>query len=162
MTAIDWVALAILIGSLIMGLIRGFVREALSLAAWIVAFFAARSLSPLVASYIHGVGQEGLRQMAAAVIIFILVLVLAQLLASLLGKLVSLAGLGGLNRFLGMVFGAGRAVVVLVLLTLVAGLTALPRTKAWHESIVGLPLVTAAQNLIPWLPHDLAALIRFK
>lgn len=162
MTAIDWIALAILIGSLVMGLIRGFVREAFSLAAWIVAFFAARTFSPMLASYIPGVDQEGLRQMAAAVVIFLLVLILAHLLAILVSKLVKFAGLGSLNHLLGMVFGAGRGAVLLVLLTLVAGLTALPRSAAWHDSLVGAPLVSAAQQIIPLLPSDLAALIRFR
>lgn len=162
MTAIDWIALAILIGSLLVGLVRGFIREAFSLVAWIVAFFAARTFSPLLASYIPGVDQPGLRQMAAAIVIFLLVLILAHLLAILTGKLVKVAGLGSLDHLLGMVFGAGRAAVVLVLLTLAAGLTALPRSAAWHDSLVGEPLVSAAQKIIPWLPHDLAALIRFR
>jgi hypothetical protein len=41
-------------------------------------------------------------------------------------------------------------------------LTALPRSQPWRDSLVGLPLTTAAQKIIPWLPSDLAALIRFK
>jgi membrane protein required for colicin V production len=162
MTAIDWIAFGILIGSLVLGLMRGFVREAFSLAAWIAAFFAARALSPILANYIPGLSQQGLRQVAAAVVIFILVLILAQLLVFLLGKVLKVAGLSGLDHLLGMLFGAGRAVVVLILLALVAGLTALPRSQPWQDSLVGLPLATAAQKVIPWLPSDLAALIRFK
>jgi len=162
MTAIDWIALAILIGSLVLGLMRGFVREALSLVAWIAAFFAARTWSPVVANYIPGLSQQGLRQVAAAVIIFVLALILAQMLVFLLGKVLKVAGLSGLDHLLGMLFGAGRAVVVLILLTLVAGLTALPRSKPWQDSLVGLPLATVAQEVIPWLPSELAALIRFR
>jgi len=47
-------------------------------------------------------------------------------------------------------------------LTLLAGLTALPRSSAWQESAVGGPATAAAERVIPWLPHDLAALIRFR
>lgn len=161
MTAIDWIALAILAGSLILGLIRGFVREALSLAAWVLAFLAARLFSPALAAYIPGIEQAGLRQAAAIVLIFIGVLVAAQILAALLAQLVKLAGLGGFDRGLGMLFGAARAVVALVVLTLVAGLTALPRSEAWRASLVHGPLEAAAFKVIPWLPKDLAALIRF-
>mgnify|MGYP001085871361 CR=1 FL=1 len=161
MTAIDWIALAILAGSLIMGLMRGFVREAFSLAAWIVAFLAARAFSPAVAAVIPGIGQEGLRQAAAIVLIFIGVLILAHVLAAMLSGLLKLAGLGGFDRGLGMLFGAARAAVLLVLLTLVAGLTALPRSEAWQASLVHGPLEIVAHRVIPWLPQDLAALIRF-
>lgn len=161
MTGVDWIALAVLISSLVVGLVRGFVREALSFAAWVVAFFAARLYSPMVAKLIPGLDQEGLRQVAAAIIIFLLVLILAHLLAVLLSKLMNVAGLGGLNHFLGMVFGVGRAAVILVLLTLGAGMTALPRSSAWKDSLVGRPMMEAAQQVIPWLPHELAALIRY-
>jgi len=161
MTAIDWIAVAILAGSLMMGLLRGFVREAFSLAAWIVAFLAARAFSPALATVIPGIGQEGLRQAAAIVLVFIGVLILAHLLAALLSNLMKLAGLGGFDRVLGMLFGAARAAVVLVLLTLVAGLTALPRSEAWRNSLVHGPLEVVAGKVIPWLPEDLAALIRF-
>ena len=142
-------------------LLRGFVREAFSLAAWIVAFLAARALSPALAGLIPGIDQEGLRQAAAIVVIFLAVLIAAHLLAAALAKLMQLAGLGSLDRMLGMLFGAGRAAVVLVLLTLVAGLTALPRSEAWRASLVHGPLESLAGKVIPWLPEDLAALIRF-
>ena len=161
MTAIDWVALAVLAGSLILGFMRGFVREAFSLAAWIAAFLAARAFSPVVAAWIPGIGQEGLRQAAAVVVIFIGVLIAAQLLAVVLSKLLHLAGLGGFDRMLGMLFGACRAAVALVLLTLAAGLTALPRSEAWRDSLVHGPLEIVASKVLPWLPDDLAALIRF-
>jgi membrane protein required for colicin V production len=161
MTAIDWIALAVLMGSLITGMLRGFVREAFSLAAWVIAFVAARTFWPAVAVYIPGVGQAGLRQAAAMVIIFVLVLILSQLLATVLTKALDAVGLGGLDHTLGLCFGVARAGAILVMLTLLAGLTALPRSEAWRASMVGAPAVTVAKKVIPWLPHDLAALIRF-
>lgn len=161
MTAVDWVALAILAASLVMGVLRGFVREAFSLGAWIVAFVAARTFAPALADLVPGLEQEGARQAVAIVLLFIGVLIAAQLLASILSKLFKLAGLGGLDRMLGMLFGAGRAFVVLVMLTLLAGLTALPRSEVWRASVVRGPLEVVAAKVIPWLPDDLAALIRF-
>lgn len=161
MTAIDWIALAIVAGSLLLGMIRGFVREALSLAAWVAAFLAARIFAPALAAHIPGIAQEGLRQAVAIALIFIGVLVLAQVLAHLLAKLVKWAGLGGLDSMLGMLFGVARAGVLLVLLTLVAGLTAVPLSEPWRHSLVHGPLEQAAVKVIPWLPKDLAALIRF-
>jgi membrane protein required for colicin V production len=161
MTAIDWIALAILFGSLVLGVMRGFVREAFSLAAWIMAFLAARAFSPTLAALIPGIEQEGLRQAAAIVVIVIVVLIVVHLAGAMLSGLLKMVGLGGFNRLLGMLFGMTRATVVLVLLTLVAGLTALPRSEAWQTSVAHGPLEVVAKKVIPWLPDDLAALIRF-
>lgn len=161
MTVIDWIALAILAASLILGLIRGFIREALSLAAWVAAFVAARLFSPALAGHIPGIAEPGLRQAAAIALIFVGVLILGQVLAHILAKLVKLIGLGGLDSLLGMLFGAARAGVVLVVLTLVAGLTALPRSEPWRHSLVHGHLEHVAAKVIPWLPKDLAAMIRF-
>jgi membrane protein required for colicin V production len=161
MTAVDWVALVILASSLIMGLMRGFVREAFSLAAWVLAFLAARLFSPAVATLMPGLGQEGVRQAVAIVVVFVAVLILAQLLGAALAKLMRVAGLGGVDRMLGMLFGFGRAVVILILLTLAAGLTALPSSEVWRTAVVHRPLEIVALKVVPWLPKDLAALIRF-
>jgi membrane protein required for colicin V production len=62
---------------------------------------------------------------------------------------------------MGLFFGIVRGGIMLVMLTLLAGLTALPRSPAWHDSMVGAPAVEAAKKVIPWLPHELAVLIRF-
>ncbi|MFZ5484972.1 MAG: CvpA family protein [Pseudomonadota bacterium] len=161
MTAIDWIVLAILAGSMILGLLRGFVREAFSLASWVLAFIAARTLSPVVAQMIPGIDQEGLRQAAAIVVVFIAVLVLARLASAALAGLLKWAGLGGLDRTLGLLFGAVRAALLLVFLALLAGLTALPRSEAWRGAWSHGPLEAGAKAFIPWLPMDLAALIRF-
>ncbi len=161
MTAIDWIVFAILAGSVVMGLMRGFVREAFSLAAWVVAFIAARTLSPVVAMMIPGIEQEGLRQAAAIVVVFIAVLVLVHLASALVTGLMKWIGLGGFDRLMGMLFGVLRAAVVLTLLALLAGLSALPRTEAWRASISHGYLEAMAKKTLPWLPDDLAALIRF-
>jgi membrane protein required for colicin V production len=161
MTAVDWIALAILVASLIVGMLRGFAREAFSLAAWIGAFVAVRMYSHQLAELIPGLDQAGLREVAAVVIIFVVVLVVAQLLAMASSKLLKATGLGGLNHFMGMLFGAGRAAAILVLLTLVAGMTSLPRSQTWQNSLVGRPMVEVARQVIPLLPSDLAALIRY-
>lgn len=162
MTSIDLIALAILAGSILLGLLRGFTREAFSLGALIVAFLAARQFAPVLAPHLQGLGELGLRYAAALALIFVLVLVLAGLIGMLTAGAVRLAGLGIYDKALGAMFGLARGVAMLVFLTLLAGLTALPRTDAWQVSWVHGSLEAAAARCKPWLPEDLAALIQYQ
>lgn len=162
MTVIDLIALAIVALSCVLGLVRGFVREAMSLAAWVLAFFGARMLAPKVAEWVPGVSDAGLRYAVALVLVFVAVLVAVNLLSLLLRGVVQLAGLVPHDRAVGVAFGMVRAILVLLALTVVAGLTALPKTQAWKESMSHVWLESGVQYLKPWLPQDLAALIQFQ
>lgn len=162
MTSIDLIALAILAGSAVIGLVRGFTREVFSLGALILAFLAARQLSPWLAPHLPGLGEGALRYAAALLLVFVIVLVFAGLAGMLMGSAVRLAGLGAYDRFLGGLFGLARGGLILVLLTLLAGLTAVPRSMAWQASWVHDGLETVAIRCKPWLPQDLAALIQYQ
>jgi membrane protein required for colicin V production len=161
MTSIDLLALAILAISILVGLLRGFTRELFSLGALLLAVLAARALSPWLAPRLPGLGEAGLGYAAAIAIIFVLVLLLAGLAGMLMGSAVRLAGLGGYDKLLGGLFGLARGVVVLVLLTLLAGLTAMPRTTAWQASWLHSGLEAMAMGCKPWLPAELADLIQY-
>jgi membrane protein required for colicin V production len=90
-----------------------------------------------------------------------MILILASLAAAIVGKLINLAGLGFYDRFLGGVFGILRGTLALLGLTLIAGLTALPKSQAWQLSQSHEQLERMAGKFLPWLPSDLAALIRY-
>lgn len=161
MTSLDLLALAILAVSILAGLLRGFTRELFSLAALILAVLAARALSPWLAPRLPGLGEAGLGYAAAIAIIFVLVLVLAGLAGMLMGSAVRLAGLGAYDKVLGGLFGLVRGGVILVLLTLLAGLTAMPRTTAWQASWLHSSLERMALGCTPWLPPEVATLIQY-
>ncbi len=162
MTAVDWLAAGIVAVSCLAGLMRGFVREAASLAAWVLAFFAAKLLAPQFAPLVPGLESEPLRYAAAIVAVFVFVLVLVGLGAVALSGMVRWAGLGTYDRFFGLMFGGLRAVLVLLLLTLLAGLTSLPKTEPWRDSVSHAWFEAAAVHMKPWLPADLAALIHYQ
>lgn len=161
MTSLDWFALGVFAISLVLGLMRGLSREALSLLSWIVAFIAAKTFAPVVAPFIPGVDAPALGHAAALVLVFVAVLIAASLLSAALGGLLKVAGLGAYDSMLGGLFGALRAGLILLLLSLMAGLTALPKTQVWRESLIHGHLELAAGKIKPWLPRDLAALIHF-
>jgi membrane protein required for colicin V production len=160
MTSLDLIALGILALSSVLGLIRGLSREALSLLAWFVAFYAAKTFAPLLAPWLPGV--PALSHAAALVLIFVAVLIAASLLAAAVRGLVKLVGLGPYDSLLGGLFGAARGGLILLMLTLLAGLTALPKSKTWQASLIHGPLEQAAAKIKPWLPADLAALIQYR
>lgn len=161
MTVIDLIALAIVALSCLLGLMRGFVREAVSLAGWLLAFYAAKTLSPSLADSVPGIDNPSLRYAIALVLVFVTVLLLASLVAIVLRGIVKQAGLGAYDKAVGLLFGAMRALLVLVSLTVVAGLTALPKTEAWRGSWSHDRLESAVSKIAPWLPQDLAALVQF-
>ena len=161
MSALDLIAFGILLFSAVLGLMRGLTREVLSLLSWFLAFYAAKSFAPMLAPWIPGLDAPALSHAAALVLIFVAVLIATSLLAATLGRLVKVAGMGPYDSLLGGLFGAARGTLILLMLTLLAGLTALPKTHAWQASLIHSHLEQAAAKLKPWLPADMAALIQY-
>lgn len=163
MAGLDWVVLAVVSVSALVGLWRGVVSEILSLAAWVAAFFAATTFGGLLAPRLEGAfGESGAAQVAAFVALFVAVLIGFALLRFLAKQLLRAVGLGALDRLLGGVFGLARAALVLVVLVLLGGMTDMPRKPWWREAFSAPPLETAALAARPHLPDAMAKRIRFR
>jgi membrane protein required for colicin V production len=153
MTILDFGFLLILCGSTAISIMRGLVREVLSLASWVGAFLVAKYGAPVVASWLPGLVSHPNARLALG---FVLVMVASVLLFSFLSlqiaKLVKITGLGGTDRALGAFFGLARGVLVAVLLVLLAGLTSLPKERFWRDAFFRAPLETMALWMRPRLP----------
>lgn len=162
MTWVDYTALALFAASTAWGIWRGLVREAISVAAWVLAFVAANFFAgPLGEQLPQALPTPEVRVLIAFIAVFVVTLAACTLAGLLLSKLARVAGLGALDRALGGVFGMARALLILLAFALVAGLTALPRQPAWRDSVIGEPLAQAALALRPWLPRTFAARLRY-
>lgn len=161
MTGLDLLVLGVMAISAIAGLMRGLVREVFSLGAWVLAFLFAKFLAPFVAPMVPGVESESLRHFAAIGLVFVIILVVASLSGAVLAGMVKWVGLGFYDRFMGLVFGALRGGVIILLLTLLAGLTALPQTRFWQDALIHEPLESGARMAMPWLPSSLVEHIRY-
>jgi membrane protein required for colicin V production len=159
---VDYLIIGIIGLSALLSLVRGFVREAVSLLAWILAFAVAwayfRSFSVQLGAWVK---TPSLRLGLAFAILFLVVLILGGLVGFLVGQLVDKTGLAGSDQLLGMLFGAVRGIVLVAILVLLAGLTALPQDSWWQDSRLIVHFQRLAAWLLGLLPRDVAGYFRF-
>lgn len=134
----DWAIIAIFSLSCLIGIIRGFVRESLSLIIWVTAVLVAKlfggQFEYLLANLIE---TPSVRLMTAYAVLFVATLLLGAIASYLIGALIRATGLSGTDRLLGMVFGAARAfIVVMALLILLPGLIPVNQDEWWHEALL--------------------------
>ena len=134
---IDWAIIAIIAVSALISLARGFVKEALSLLTWVIAGLVAwlfgGALAELLVPYIE---TPSLRVIAACSILFVMTLLLGGLVNYLISQLVKATGLSGTDRFLGMVFGAARGALLVVVAVGLLSLAPVEADAWWRESVV--------------------------
>jgi membrane protein required for colicin V production len=162
MTWLDYAIAGVFAASLAVGAWRGLVREVLSILGWVIGFLAASLLAgPLGPEMPEVIPSPELRVAAAYVAVFAGAVVATAFVALLLSKLVKAAGLGGVDRLLGALFGAARGLLIVVVAALLAGLTSAPRQPFWRDSASGPFLVQAAQVLKPLLPQTFSERLRY-
>ena len=149
----DYLILGIITISVLVGLLRGFVQEAFSLAVWGAAFLIAIETSTTVATWLpDSITLPSARTAMAFAGLFLGVLLVGGLMTYLVGELVRKTGLSGTDRLMGGLFGACRGVMMVVILILVAGFTPMPADPWWSESgslQALVPLADWASNLLP-------------
>ncbi len=153
MNILDWLLLAGLLLSALVGLLRGAAYEVIALGGWFAAFVLARLYATRLGDrLLQMVAQPQLREALAWVACFVLVLLGAGVLATLARLLLRSSGLGMLDRSLGAVFGVLRGALVIVLLAVVAAYTQLPQSELWKGSLLAPLASAAAARVAPLLP----------
>ena len=154
---VDYAIVAVVCISALISLFRGFVREAISLLGWIVAFWVALTFMDLAAAPLAPyVEAPTLRLAAGFGILFLVVLLTTAVVNYLAGLLVDRSGLTGTDRVLGMAFGAARGALVVAGLVLLAGVTAMPQDPWWRESALIKHFEALAVEIRELLPSDIA------
>ena len=158
MAATDWILIAALAASMLLGALRGLVYEVLSVMGWIAAFLLAQWFSPDVAEKLPMQNSgEALRYAAAFVLVFIASVFLAGLISALMKKIISVVGLRPVDRMMGAIFGLFRGLIFLLALSVVVHMTALQESDWWLESQGGPMLMTLLKGLRPMLPEKFGA-----
>jgi len=158
MVWVDYAIIIIVTLSALISVLRGFVKEALSLVAWVLAFWVAftfhQNLATVFAKYID---TPSLQLISAFALLFVVTLIITAIVNNLIATLVKKTGLSGTDRMLGVIFGIARGTVIVAILVLMAGLTQLPADPWWHDSIFIKHFQEMAIWLKGFLPEDIAA-----
>jgi membrane protein required for colicin V production len=161
-TVFDYAVIAVIGLSALRGAWRGLLSEVFGLIGWIAAFFIAARCVKFVVPYIPANWPGGtLTQWAIAfALVAIGVVLVAGVANALLGRLVQVSGLGGVDRSLGLIFGLARGAILVVLLAALAGLTELPQQKFWREALLRPYTEQGVRELKSLLPEPLSAHVR--
>lgn len=163
MSMLDILVLLVLVLAVVRGLMRGLIDTLFSLAAWTLAFLSGKWGALMVAPLLPiGIESPAIRYFSGFAVIFLLVLISVMLLGHVLASLVRAVGLGSADKALGGVMGLAKGLVILVGLTLAAGLTSLPRTEFWKQAALSESLQAMAMRTLPLIPADVAMYVRFE
>lgn len=162
MTLFDYFVLFVLCCSIIISMMRGLVKEVLSLVSWIAAFVVANLYSQTLAQWMPDTLPGPVtRLIVAFVVLFIVIKLLMSLLMVAVDSLIRASGLSPADRGLGGLFGLARGLLIVLTAVLLCGLTAVPQQPFWQEALLSPMAETAARTALPFLPGDFASRIRF-
>ncbi|MBA2689674.1 MAG: CvpA family protein [Burkholderiales bacterium] len=163
MTWFDYAVLLIIGLSLLVGWLRGAVKEILSLLSWVAAFLLANAFAgDLATALLPSIINPALRTVAAYAIVFIATLLVMMLLRIAVSEMVKAMGLGNVDKTLGLIVGFSKGIVIVLIGVLAAGMTALPQEPFWRGAVVAPWFETLAVAVKPWLPEGLARRINFR
>ncbi len=152
---VDWLIVGIVGLSTLLSVWRGFVKEALSLASWVLAFFIATAFSGQFALLLSdSIEADGLRYGVSYGILFVASLMLGSIVNSMIRQLVHMTGLGGLDRLLGTAFGFARGLLIVVVLVYIAE-ALVPEEDVEQDSVL-LPQV---KLVVEWARMNLGGLL---
>ena len=161
MSMVDIAIILIVVISVLIGIFRGFIREILSLFSWVGALWLAYTYAALGSSYLQPyIDPPPLRAVAAFAGIFIVALISFSIISYLIYKLLSIAGVSGVDRSLGMVFGVIRAIVIVALLILVAAFMDFTSQPWWRDSLLVDYFIPVAEFIRSLLPADIAEVVK--
>jgi membrane protein required for colicin V production len=147
MNWIDYVIVGIILLSAVISIIRGFVKEAISLAIWFSAFFIASQFYIDLAIYLTKFDDPMIRNGVAIAILFVATLLIGGLVNYLISQLVQFTGLTGTDRALGLVFGALRGILIVsAVLFFLDTFTPLSASAWWGTSV----LIPEFSLIIEW------------
>lgn len=132
---VDFVILLIIILSAVISSVRGFVREALSLLSWGLAFWISMTFSGGLALMFEGtIADPILRLIVAFLLLFVASLIVTTIVNYFITQLVHRTGMTRADRSIGIVFGILRGILVVTALVMFSGLTPFPQSQTWDNS----------------------------
>lgn len=157
----DIIALSLIVISILISLVRGFVKELISVVSWILAAWLSIRFSKELAQHITFTEVQSLRVFLAFLIVFVTIIFLGATVNFMIGQVVRKTPFSAVDRILGMVFGFARGVLVLSILVLLGGLTPLPKDDWWQESFAIVRVEKIAIWMQGFLPAEISQYFNF-
>ena len=132
MGLLDIAIIGLILISVLVGLIRGFTKELMSIAAWVISIYLAFNFYPLAATYFSQyINNELASNLAGGAAIFVVTLFVLSLIGYLIAKMVSASGIKGTDRVLGSVLGFVRGVLIIGFFIVVASIFNVENRPEW-------------------------------
>ncbi len=163
LTGADWIIIAVVLISMSLSLMRGFVKEAIALVTWMVSVMVAMIFYPGMSVLLESAIQShGIRVMSAIGLLFIGTMIVGHVVGRLMHKLIKTAGLTGLDRAIGSVFGFMRGVLIVVIAIGILKASGLVTNAQWWNTSLLIPhlalLEDWARNMAHLLSFSLVSL----
>ena len=156
MTVVDVVVIFVIFLSALFSLIRGFVKEAISLATWIIAIWLAATFAPKLAAVLpNSIESEAVRQALGFGVLFVLTLIVGAIVNTLVNQVVKKTGLSSADRIFGVAFGILRGALIIIVFVVIGGMTPLPDAEWWQSSILLQWFESTAMVIQEYIPQDL-------
>jgi membrane protein required for colicin V production len=146
MNTTDYVVLLAILVSAAVGTMRGFLRESVALATWVIALFLAWHFAALLAPHLGGLlAPASVRPWAARAIIVVVVLLVGAAVGAMLSHYVRLSIFSGVDRLLGFFFGVLRGLVLFGVFVILGQLLQLQGEHWWRRAML-IPYGEAIAN----------------
>lgn len=155
MTVVDVIIIFVICLSALFSLMRGFVKEAISLTTWIMAIWISTRLASRMAVILpDGIESEAVRLSVGFAILFIITLMIGALVNVLVAHFVKKTGLSGADRIFGILFGFLRGLLIIVVFVVVGSMTPLPEQEWWKSSNLLGRFEKLGYMLKPYIPES--------
>ena len=161
MTYLDYFFISIIFISFLVGCYRGFTRELFSLAGWIFAFYFANLFSGDLLKYVPFDFGEHINFIIIYMVIFIIILLSATFVATLLNKLIQNIGLGFFNIIMGSIFGFMRGVLITFILIFLIQKTSFISETILAESKTIPAIKLAIEKTLSYFPYEWSNKVKY-
>ena len=144
----DYLIVALVVISAVVGVLRGFLREVIALVTWVLAIFIAWHFGDALEPHLGGLlDLPEVRPWAARAILFLVVLLIGWAIGAVVVHFVRLSIFSGMDRFLGLLFGLARGVVIVGVMIILAQLLRLDGEQWWGRSLL-IPFGESVANVL--------------
>jgi membrane protein required for colicin V production len=162
-TVLDIIVVVVVLISAVLAMVRGFVREVLSVASWVAAAAAAYLLYPHVLPLVQPYfDNKTVATIVAAAAIFFVALIIASYITMKISDFVIDSRVGSVDRALGFVFGALRGILLMIVALWFFNFL-VKEPQPWIANARTMPLLVSGGDwLISLLPPDFEAWVQEK